>query len=118
MKESAAFIAGRPTRSPGQQLVLKMPELPYGFQESIFKGQVKEGAHKVCDQLVYNSLWLMMRCQGRVAGVNIQSLGSSGPGASMGGFASVKQLRKYYLGTSERRYSREYRKGVCPRKAP
>ena len=42
MKESAVFIAGHQARNPGQ-LVLKTPKLPDGFQESIFKGQVREG---------------------------------------------------------------------------
>ena len=32
-------------RSSGQ-LVLKIPELPAGFQESIFKGQVREGCQR------------------------------------------------------------------------
>ena len=32
------------------------PELPNGFQQSIFKGKVREGDCRVCDQLVYNSL--------------------------------------------------------------
>ena len=31
-------------------------ELPRGFQQSIFKGQVREGGLRVCDQLVHNSL--------------------------------------------------------------
>ena len=49
------FIAGHQARSPGQ-LMLKTPELPDGVQESMFKGQVREGGHKVCDQLLQNSL--------------------------------------------------------------
>ena len=35
---------------------LKSPELPKGFQQSTFQSQVKEGAHRICDQLVHNSL--------------------------------------------------------------
>ena len=31
-------------------------KLPAGFQQSNFKGQVREGGHRVCDQLVPNSL--------------------------------------------------------------
>ena len=36
--------------------MLKRPELTYGFQGSIFKGQVREGSCRVCDQLLHNSL--------------------------------------------------------------
>ena len=32
------------------------PELPDGFQGGIFKGKVREGSCRVCDQLLYNSL--------------------------------------------------------------
>ena len=35
---------------------LKSPELPKGFQQSIFKGQVREEGRRVCDQLVQGSL--------------------------------------------------------------
>ena len=31
------------------------PKLPDGFQQSIFKGQVRDGFPRVCDQLVRNS---------------------------------------------------------------
>lgn len=55
MKESTMFIAVQQARSPGK-LILKTPELPDGVQESIFKGQVREGGHRVCDQLIQNSL--------------------------------------------------------------
>ena len=37
------FIAGHQARSPGW-LVLETPELPDGFQASIFKRQDEEGA--------------------------------------------------------------------------
>ena len=40
-KESAAFITGRHTRSPGQ-LVLKKPELPDGFPGKVLKDRVRE----------------------------------------------------------------------------
>ena len=43
VKESTAFIAGHQARSPGQ-LVLKTPDLPEGFQESIFKARWRDGA--------------------------------------------------------------------------
>ena len=36
--------------------MLKKPELPDGFQQSIFKGQVREGRPKVRDQLPHHSL--------------------------------------------------------------
>ena len=52
VKENAVFIAGHQARSPGQ-LVLKTPN---GFQENIFKGQVREESCRVCDQLVHSSL--------------------------------------------------------------
>ena len=34
----------------------KNPELPHGFQQSIFKDPVREGCPRVCDQLRHNSL--------------------------------------------------------------
>ena len=37
-------------------LCFKNPKLPEGFQQSNFKGQVREGGRRVCDQLVHNSL--------------------------------------------------------------
>lgn len=36
--------------------VLKKPELPDGFQGSLLRAQVREGSHRVCDELGYNSL--------------------------------------------------------------
>ena len=33
------------------------PKLFKGFQQSIFKGQVREGGDRVCDQLVHSSLF-------------------------------------------------------------
>ena len=54
VKESAVFIEGRQARSSGL-LVLKIPKLTNGVQQSIFKGKVREGP-RVCDQLMYNSL--------------------------------------------------------------
>ena len=32
------------------------PKLPKWFHKSIFKGQEREGVHRVCDYLVHNSL--------------------------------------------------------------
>ena len=32
------------------------PEISDGFQESIFKGKVREGSSLVCDQLMHNYL--------------------------------------------------------------
>ena len=61
MKGSAVFIVGYHTRSAGQ-LVLKKPELPHGFQQSIFKGRVREarsqGRRSAYAQF---SDWLMVR---------------------------------------------------------
>ena len=34
----------------------KAPELPHGFQKSIYKDQVREGCPRVCDQPMCNSL--------------------------------------------------------------
>ena len=39
-----------------EQLMLRKPELPNGFQGNIFKFQVREGNPRICDQLVHNSL--------------------------------------------------------------
>ena len=55
MKESTAFISGHQVRSPGQ-LVLKIHKYSGGFQESIFKSQVREECPRVCDKLMHNSL--------------------------------------------------------------
>ena len=54
-KKSMVFIAGHQVRSPGQ-LALKIPELPDGFRQVIFKGQMREGHPRVFDQFVHNSL--------------------------------------------------------------
>ena len=35
---------------------LKSPELPEGFPQSIFKGQVSGKGHGVCDQLAHSCL--------------------------------------------------------------
>ena len=32
------------------------PRLPEGFQQSIYKSQVREGSRRECDQLMHNSL--------------------------------------------------------------
>lgn len=53
MKKSAAFIARCQARSPGQLMLKRQPKFPDGFQGSVFKAQVKEGSHKVCDQPVH-----------------------------------------------------------------
>ena len=37
-------------------LVLQRLELSHGFQGSVFKGKVREGSCRVCDQLMHNSL--------------------------------------------------------------
>ena len=50
--------------------MLKRPELPYGFQGSIFKGKEKEGSWKVCDELMHNSP-IDGKVQTGVTGVNI-----------------------------------------------
>ena len=49
------FIVKARTRNPGQ-LILKKPKLLDGFQQSIFKGQMREGHPRVFDQFVHNSL--------------------------------------------------------------
>ena len=43
MKGSTAFIAGQQTRSL-RQLVLKILELPEGFQGKVYKDREREGA--------------------------------------------------------------------------
>ena len=43
-------------RKETRWLVLKAPQLPGGFKESLFKGKVREWCPRVCDQLVHNSL--------------------------------------------------------------
>ena len=64
VKESAAVIAGRQAGSPGQlMLEKKNPELPEGFQQSIFKSKgdplqpPTQGMWSACAQI---SDWLMV----------------------------------------------------------
>ena len=45
-------------------------QLPDECQGSIYNGKVR-GSHRVCDQLLHNSEWWMVRGQGRVTGVNL-----------------------------------------------
>lgn len=54
-EENMVFFAGHQVRSPAQ-LGLKTPELPDGFQQVVFKGQMREGHLGLWDQLVHNSL--------------------------------------------------------------
>ena len=49
------FIIRLQTRSPGIMNAQKLA-LSDGFQENIFKGQVRDEVTGVCDQLVHNSL--------------------------------------------------------------
>ena len=83
----------------------QMTWTPCGFQRSIFKGQVREGRPRLCDQLVHTS-WLMVWYQGCATGVNIinsqapASLGVRTHGHQavkfvrlVGALISVKQLR-------------------------
>ena len=37
-------------------LASQNPDPLEGFQQSIFKDQVREGGHEVCDELIHNSL--------------------------------------------------------------
>lgn len=41
--ENAVFVVGRQARNPGQ-VVLKTPEPPDVFQQSLFKGHVRKGS--------------------------------------------------------------------------
>ena len=52
MKKITLFIIGFQAKSPGK-LVLEKCER---FQESILKGQVRKGDHRICGQLLHNSL--------------------------------------------------------------
>lgn len=60
------------TQRPGKEMgglcsPLQKPQIPQGFQLSIFKSQIK-GGHRVCDQIVHSSLigrwWGKRRCYG------------------------------------------------------
>ena len=55
VKESAVFIAGAVQGVQGAS-GLKKPRLPDGFQQSIFKGQGREGRPGVRNQLMHSSL--------------------------------------------------------------
>ena len=48
------LLQGQARRIGG--LCPKNPKLPKGFQQSIFKDQVREGYPRVWDQFMYNSL--------------------------------------------------------------
>ena len=104
-------------------------------QGGIFKGQVREGSHRVWEQLVHSSDWLMMRSQGGLTGVNIidsqtpVGLGATCSWSSVVNFfhlvgvsASVKQLRNVPQMLSSRYFREELQQrtwgGVRPRKAP
>ena len=48
-------------------------------EQSNFKGQLREGHPRVCEQLVLTSAWLMLRKQGRITGLPLPILtGRSG----------------------------------------
>ena len=47
---SCSFYCKLPSKD-SRQLVLKRPELPYGFQGKVFKDRLREGGCGVCDQL-------------------------------------------------------------------
>ena len=55
MKKIWYFLQDIKSGSPAQ-LGLKTPELPDGFQQVVFKGQMREGHLGLWDQLVHNSL--------------------------------------------------------------
>ena len=104
----------------------KNPELPEGFQQSIFKSQVLEWCCRVCNQLVHNSLigwwwgnravsqgftWSVLGLQeawGYVLTV-IKQLTSS---VWWGVFTSAKQLRKCASNTVTRSFREELKQRV------
>ena len=51
MKESTVFICRSPSKEKGQ-LMLKRPELPYGFQGRVFKGNIRGEGCRMPDQLL------------------------------------------------------------------
>ena len=107
----------------------KHPELPGKFWQGIFEGQVREGRPRICDQLVHSSLvdveiagWLasILSCQ--------KVWGLCAHGHQVVNFFHLVVvfnlwksheicMRWYFLGTSERSYSRGYGAGVCPGEA-
>ena len=52
--EEKGLLQGHSSRQVAQ--AQKIPKLPKGFWQSIFKGQMREGSRRVCDQLMHNSL--------------------------------------------------------------
>ena len=107
--EEKCLLQGHASRTLG--LYSKSPKCNEGFQQSIFKGQMKEGQPRVCDQLVHNSLigwwWSILRyqkvCHDHQA-VNFFHL--------VVVFSIWKTqemcMRCYYPGISEKSYSRGY----------
>ena len=82
VKKSATFIAG--PRKKNGQLMLKRPKLIKSFQESIFKGGVKQGALRKWSALAQFSDWLILRSQcGCLANLNHQLSDSSWSGVYM-----------------------------------
>ena len=59
------------------------PELSEGFQQSIFKGQVREGDGRVCDRFMHNSLAASEVIGPCHRGSHHQSLGTSRSGGYM-----------------------------------
>ena len=63
--------------------MFKTPQLSNGFQGRIFKGKLNEGSHRVCDELMQNSLVFDDEVTGSChRGSNYQFSGSSGLGAA------------------------------------
>ena len=117
------FIAG-PCKENGW-FMLKKTKLPEGFQQSIFKGKVREGYPRVCDCLVHNSLigwwWLIPMCQ-EVWGLHDHDHQVVNFFHLLEVFSIWKTqeicMKYYYLGTSERSYNRGHGGGVSHGKTP
>ena len=60
VKESAASTVRHHKRSPGQ-LMLKSLNSPMGFSKVFLKARWGKRSPRVCDQLMHNSEWLMVR---------------------------------------------------------
>ena len=103
----------------------KKPWDSQGFQESIFKSQVKEDSHRVCDQSLYNSpigWWWGNRAVSQELTLSFLRIQEAWAYELM----VIREVHickaiqevciRYYLGTSERRRSRGYRGRACPRK--
>ena len=73
LEQRKVLLQGHARRQGGSYP--EKPGAPQGFQQSIFKSQVKVGGHGIPDQILQFSDWLMMREEGASQGLTSSVLG-------------------------------------------